>query len=459
MLFMYSKTGPVFTKGDVNNDGLEDLYIGSDYSKPGRIFVQQPSGAFAINNNTVLDQPDGPTTADAAFFDANGDGFADLYIARGGYALFEPNTSSLQDALYINDGKGNLVLSPQALPDLSACSKSCVRPCDVDNDGDIDLFVGGRVIPGKYPVTPPSWLLINNGKGEFSASPLPVKGMVTDAQWADIDKDGRKDLLLCGEFMPVTLYLNKPDGFSDKTSEYFEQMPKGCWFSLTLADVNGDGQDDIIAGNLGLNTPFHVSEKEPAELYYADFDGNGSVDPFFNCYIQGVSYPFVSRDELNDQIYPMRRKFSSYRHYADATMKDIFPPDELAKAARMSITDLRSFCFVNRDGKFSASPLPLEAQFSVITKTIADDFDHDGKTDLLLLGNHSDNRLKLGSIDASYGCLLKGDGSGNFTYVPPAASGFSLAGDVKSAGELTIKNEKHIMIGVNNAGIFLYKVQ
>ena len=459
MLFMYSRTGPVFAKGDVNNDGLEDIYISSDYSKPGMLYLQQAGGTYQINNNTALDQPGGPSTADAAFFDANGDGFSDLYLARGGYSLFEPNSSNLQDALYINDGKGNLALSPQALPDLSACSKSCVRPCDVDNDGDIDLFIGGRVIPGKYPLTPPSWLLINNGKGQFSATPLPVKGMVTDAQWTDVDKDGRKDLLLCGEFMPVTLYLNKPDGFSDKTSDYFEQMPKGCWFSLTLADVNGDGQEDIIAGNLGLNTPFHVSEKEPAELYYADFDGNGSIDPFFNCYIKGVSYPFVSRDELNDQIYPMRKKFTSYRSYADATIKDIFAPDELAKAGKLNITDLHSYCFLTRNGKFTASALPLQAQFSVITKTIAGDFDHDAKTDLLLLGNHSDNRLKLGSIDASYGCLLKGDGSGNFTYVPAAVSGLSITGDVKSAGELTINKEKYIMIGVNNTGIFLYKAQ
>lgn len=459
MLFMYSRIGPIFAKGDVNNDGLEDLYIGSDYTKPGMLYTQQAGGTYQINNNSVLDQPDGPATADAAFFDANGDGFADLYLARGGYALFEPNTPNLQDALFINDGKGNLAPSPQPLPDLSACSKSCVRPCDVDNDGDIDLFVGGRVIPGKYPLPPPSWLLVNNGKGQFSATPLPVKGMVTDAQWTDMDKDGRKDLLLCGEFMPITLYLNKADGFTDKTSDYFEQMPKGCWFSLTLADVNGDGREDIIAGNLGQNTQFHVSEKEPAELYYADFDGNGSIDPFFNCYIKGVSYPFVSRDELNDQIYPMRRKFTSYRNYADATIKDIFSPDELAKAGKLSITDLRTLCFLSRDGKFTASALPLQAQFSVTTKTIAGDFDHDGKTDLLLLGNHSDNRLKLGSIDASYGCLLKGDGNGNFSYVPPAVSGLSIAGDVKSAAEVTINKEKYIMIGVNNAGIFLYKVQ
>jgi hypothetical protein len=459
MLFMYSKTGPVFAKADVNNDGMEDIYISSDYTKPGMLYIQQAGGSFTINNNTVLDQSEGPAVADAVFFDANGDGFNDLYLAMGGYALFEPNTPALQDVLYINDGKGNLALAAQALPDLSAASKSCVRPCDFDNDGDIDLFVGGRVIPGKYPLPPNSWLLVNNGKGQFAAAPFPATGMVTDAQWADIDKDGRKDLLLCGEFMPVTLLMNTPAGFTDNTAKYFAQMPRGCWFSMAVTDIDGDGQEDIVAGNLGLNTQIHVSEQQPAELYYADFDGNGSIDPFYNCYIKGISYPFVSRDELNDQIYPMRRKFTSYRSYADATMKDIFAADELAKAAKLSVSEHRTLCFLKKDGKFVPTALPLQAQFSVVTKIIADDFDHNGKTDLLLLGNRSDNRLKLGSIDAGYGCLLSGDGKGGFSYVGPAVSGLSVAGDVKAAAAVTINKEKYIMIGVNNIGVFLYKVQ
>ncbi|HEU4551683.1 MAG TPA: VCBS repeat-containing protein [Chitinophaga sp.] len=461
MMFMYSSAGPVLAKGDVNNDGREDVYISSDKNQPGRLFVQQPGGAYTISNESVLDAEDGPVTADALFFDANGDGFNDLYLARGGYALFEPNTPALQDALYLNDGKGKLVLAKDALPDVSANSKSCVRACDFDNDGDMDLFIGGRVIPGKYPVPPASWLLVNDGRGKFTAAAVPFAniGMVTDALWTDVNKDGRKDLLLCGEFMPVTLFLNTPAGFTDKTSDYFEQKPNGCWFSMALADVDGDGEDDIVAGNLGLNTQVHTSAKEPAELYYADFDGNGSVDPFFNAYINGISYPMVSRDELNDQIYPMRRKFSSYKSYADATIKDIFSPDELSKAGKLTLTDCRSQCFLRRNGKFVARPLPLQAQFSMVTKIMASDFNHDGKTDLLLLGNHSDNRLKMGSLDASYGCLLQGDGRGQFKYVQPSVSGLSVSGDVKSAAEVTINTTKYMMIGVNNVGVLLYKEQ
>jgi enediyne biosynthesis protein E4 len=221
--------------------------------------------------------------------------------------------------------------------------------------------------------------------------------------------------------------------------------------------VDGDGKEDIIAGNLGLNTPIHASEEEPAEMYYADFDGNGSVDPFFNFYVQGQRYPFVSRDELNEQIYAMRKRFTSYKNYADATMKEIFSVEELAKAGMLSVNETQTVCFLNRNGQFVKSVLPLQAQFSIISKIIAKDFNHDGKTDLLLLGNHTDNRLKIGSIDANYGCLLTGDGKGNFEYVSQPASGLSVTGDVKSADEIDIDGKKYIVIGISGGELAFYK--
>jgi hypothetical protein len=192
-------------------------------------------------------------------------------------------------------------------------------------------------------------------------------------------------------------------------------------------------------------------------MYYADFDGNGSIDPFFTFYIQGVSYPFVSRDELNEQIYPMRKKFSSYKAYCDATMKDIFSLDDLAKATKLTANDVQTSCFLNRNGKFVKALLPLEAQFSMVTKIIAADFNHDGKTDLLLLGNHSDNRLKLGSFDANYGCLLTGDGKGDFKYQSQPSSGLSITGDVKSATEIKINGAKYVLIGVSGQALQFYK--
>jgi hypothetical protein len=345
------------------------------------------------------------------------------------------------------------------LPVLNANSKSVVRPADFDGDGDIDLFVGGRVIPGQYPVTPESYLLVNDGKGKFTTAKISFSkiGMVTDAQWIDLNKDGRKDLVICGEFMPITVLINTPDGFKDKTSDYFDAPQNGFWFSIAFADVNGDGEIDLIAGNLGLNSQIHASPKEPAEMYALDVDNNGSIDPFFNFYVQGKSYPFVSRDELNEQIYPMRRKFSSYAAYSNATMADILSPADLAKAQKLTVNETKTMLYINQHGKFKPAALPMQAQFSVVSHILTADFDHDGSTDILLLGNHSDNRLKLGSIDANYGCLLKGDGKGGFKYVDQPSSGLSVIGDVKSAVETKINNVPYLLIGLSDGPLQFYK--
>ncbi|CAN5407212.1 VCBS repeat-containing protein [soil metagenome] len=461
MLFMYSKTGPLTAKADVNNDGLEDLFISGDRIKTGAIYLQQRDGIFNMVKGLNIGDENVAATSAVAFADVNNDGFTDLYIAKGGYSLFQPNTTALQDELYLNNEKGNFILADNALPDVSASAKSCVKPCDYDNDGDIDFFVGGRVVPGRYPMTPMSYLLNNDGKGKFTIVNTSFSdiGMVADAQWSDLNNDGRKDLVLCGEFLPVSVFINTTSGFADKTNEYFNRPDNGLWFSLNIADVDGDGRQDIIAGNIGRNTQIHFSEKEPAELYFADFDGNGSIDPFLNCYVQGTSYPFVSRDELNEQIYPMRKKFTSYKDYSTATMTTIFNSDDMAKAGKLTAAECNTVCYLNRNGKFEKVILPLQAQFSAVTKIITEDFDKDGKQDLLLLGNRSDNRLKIGAIDANYGCLLKGDGKGNFTYIAQAQSGLSVKGDVKSAEIITVSNEKYLLIGVADGPMQFYKMQ
>ncbi|WP_439697989.1 VCBS repeat-containing protein [Mucilaginibacter sp. AW1-7] len=459
MLFMYSKTAPVITKADVNGDGLEDLFISGEKDSPGKIYLQQAGGKYLAKDIIRGGIDNIGTTAAAAFFDANGDGKADLYVAKGGYSLYEPNTADLQDELYINEGNGRFVLSPTALPVMNANSKSVVKACDFDGDGDFDLFIGGRVIPGQYPLEPQSYLLVNDGKGKFTTAVAPFNkiGMVTDAQWIDLNNDGRKDLVLCGEFMPVTIFINTKEGFTNKTADYFNTPQKGFWNKIAFADVNGDGKPDLIAGNLGLNTQIKATDKEPAEMYFTDVDGNGSIDPFFNFYIQGKSYPFVSRDELNEQIYPMRRKFNSYKMYADATINEIFSADNMAKAVKLSVNNMQTMLYLNINGKFTAAPLPTEAQFAPVSEILTGDFDHDGHTDILLLGNHSDNRLKIGSIDANYGCLLKGDGKGGFTYVNQPTSGLSVMGDVKSAVEININNTLYLLIGVSDGPLQFYK--
>ncbi|HET6254046.1 MAG TPA: VCBS repeat-containing protein [Puia sp.] len=458
MLFMYSRTGPVIEKADIDKDGREDLFISGDKVRPGKMYMQRENGRFEAAGIS-LGSEDSSTTAAAAFFDANGDGWPDLYVAKGGYSLWEPNTPVLQDVLYLNDGKGALYRADGALPDVSASAKSCVRPCDYDNDGDIDVFVGGRVIPGQYPVTPRSYLLVNDGKGHFSAvtTPFDHVGMVTDARWVDLDGDGRKDLILCGEFMPVMVYMNTPTGFVDKTADYFGKAAPGFWNVLSVVDLDGDGKPDLVAGNLGLNSCMKISAAEPAELYYSDFDHNGSIDPFLNFYIQGVSYPFVSRDELNEQMYSMRKKFTSYKEYSTATMKDIFTPAELQQAGKLTATEDRTVCWMNRGGRFEQVRLPMEAQFAPVCRIVTGDFDGDGRIDLLLLGNHSDNRLKMGSMDANYGVVLRGDGRGGFSHVSQPAAGLSVKGDVKSATEIGIDGAKYLVIGVAEGRIQFYK--
>lgn len=457
MLFMYSKTSPLIAKGDINKDGLEDIFLSGDESLLGKIFVQKIGGSFTVIEN--ISNESSSTNATAAFFDVNGDGFDDLYVAKGGYLQYEPGTSALQDELYINDGNGNFNTSAKSLPLVNESAKSCVRPCDFDNDGDIDLFVGGRIIPGRYPTTPESYLLENNGKENFISikTPFSFVGMVTDAKWTDVDNDKRKDLLICGEFMPVRLFLNKPEGFIDRTEEYFGKIENGIWFALEVADLDNDGNMDIVAGNLGRNSPIFMTDKEPATLWYADFDNNGSIDPFLNFYKHGVSYPFVSRDELNEQIYSMRKKFISYKDYADATMKEIFKPEELAKAKVLKATECNSVVFMNRKGRFEKAVLPAQSQFSVVTDILAEDFNADNKIDLLLLGNHSDNRLKIGSIDANYGCVLINDGKANFTYMSQYQSGLSIKGDVKSAEIIKFKGKPIITIGISDDKLAFYE--
>ena len=458
MLFMYSKTTPVIAKADVNKDGLEDLYISGGAQALGNIYIQQPSGKFSAVLLDTHTNSSGTVSA-SVFFDANVDGFPDLYVAKGGYALYEAGSDYLQDELYLNNGKGQFNLANGALPLLNASSKSCVSACDFDKDGDIDLFVGGRVVPGKYTVIPKSYLLVNNGKGKFIAADISFTeaGMVTYAQWSDLNNDGRKDLIICGELMPVKIYVNTAEGFKDQTANYFANAQNGFWNTLTIADVNHDGQNDIIAGNLGRNSVVQASAQEPAEMYFADFDGNGSIDPIFNFYVQSKSYPFVSRDELNEQMYSMRRKFTSYKAYADATIQDIIPADKLEKATRLFANEVNSCVFLNQNGKFVKAELPIQAQFAPVTKILAQDFDHDQRIDLLLLGNHTDNRLKIGSIDANYGCLLKGDGKGGFAYINQLASGLNIKGDVKSAVEITINGAKYLLIGISGEPLMFYK--
>lgn len=319
-------------------------------------------------------------------------------------------------------------------------SSSCLTVADVNGDGALDIFVGGRVIPGRYPEAPRSYLLINNGKGTFSeetASIFPAllqPGMLTDAVFVDMNLDGWPDLVTAGEWMAIEVWVNEKGTLNNKTNDYFSRKVYGWWNKLLLEDLNGDGRMDIIAGNYGLNSQIKASEKEPAEMYFKDFDANGSVDPILCFYIQGKSYPYVSRDELLDQLSFTRVRFPNYKSYADAQLNHIFLPNELQNAKKMKATSFRSSIFLSEgNGKFAEVALPVRAQFSPVYAMHLYDFNKDGNKDIFLGGNISNARIKMSKNVSNYGLALLGDGKGNFSEISSAESGLTIEGDIRSS--------------------------
>jgi hypothetical protein len=453
-----SRQGPGMTTADVNGDGRQDLFIGGAKGQPASLLIGNNSGQFEKRPAAVFAADSMCEDIDAAFFDADGDGDPDLYVASGGYE-FESNDSRLNDRLYFNDGKGNFSKDRDMLPQL-LFSKSCVRPNDIDNDGDIDLFVGGRVVPGRYPVSPPSTILLNDGRGNFKETPSEVLkrlGMVTDAAWTDVNGDGVKDLLVVGEWMPVKVFINRGGRLSDESDNYIRFPSSGWWNRLLVADFDGDGDEDVVIGNVGLNTQFRVDTAAPATLYYKDFDGNGSVDPVLCYYIDGVSYPAASRDDLTAQLPMLKKKFLTYASYADAKIGDLFTADEL-KGAQVLSAETMETVFMQNDGEkgFALRSLPVEMQYAPIYAMAAADVNHDGYRDIVAAGNQSWTRIKFGRYRANHGVVLLGDGKNNFSYVPQTQSGLNVREDVR---KIVVLDGSTFIFGANNARPAAYGVR
>lgn len=454
-----SFSGPCIVKADVNGDGLEDIYAGGGSMQSAALYIQQKNGQFIQKTEHAFDIDKLSEDADAVFFDANGDGFTDLYVASGGYHNYMPQSPFLQDRLYLNDGEGNFTKAENALPSMLV-SKSCVRVADINGDGHPDLFVGGRVIPGRYPETPQSFILINDGKGHFTdatatiAPSLQNIGMVTDAAWIDLNGDNKKDLIIVGEWMPVTVFINNNGRLENKTKDYFNKDYSGWWNKISVGDFNNDGKPDLIIGNMGFNTQCRATDTKPAEMYYKDFDENGSVDPILCFYIKDSSYPYVTRDELFDQLSMMRTRFPTYASYANATIKNIFTEEELKDAKHLKANYLKTAYFESgADSRFHEKTLPLQTQFSPMFTITQLDYDKDGNKDLLLCGNINHARLRFGKCDANYGILLHNDGKGNFSYVNQQQSGFHLWGDVRSVVEIN----NTLLFGINQSDVKAYK--
>ena len=464
LMTMLTTCGPVMTTADVNGDGNEDVFVGGTQDNPGKLYFQTRDGDFVESVQFNLVGEKICTDADAAFFDADGDKDQDLYVVSGGYNDYTENDPALQDRLYINDGRGNFSKSKNSL-EQTDISKSAVAPADFDKDGDMDLFVGGRVIPGKYPEIPRSFLLRNNGKGVFenvssSVSPMLANiGMVTDANWIDFNKDGWLDLIVVGEFMAIEIFLNKEGKTLERgTNSFFNEPMEGGWTKMLVHDFDKDGDEDIIVGNFGLNSQLKASVSQPLSMVYKDFDKNGSIDPFLIYYVEGKPYPFASRDELLDQMYSMRPKYTSYASYADVQLENLFTKEELKDAKTLKATTLETVYLENANGKLIRRRLPGEAQFSPAYAMTTLDFNSDGNMDFVLGGNQSSIRIRMGVIDASFGQLFQGDGKGNFSYVPQEKSGLSTTGDIKSMRMLNTKNGSFLMLGVNNVGVQSYRL-
>ena len=454
-----SQQGPGLAVGDVNGDGFEDVFIGGSVGQDAVLFMQS-DGKF----NRARSQPwikyRQSEIIGAHFFDTDGDDDEDLYLACGGTEFPDGHPSYL-DHLYLNDGSGNFQEVENAIPK-KAISTKVVRSADIDLDGDLDLFVGGRNVPGAYPTAPESSILINeNGTFKNATSDwnneISSIGMVTDAQFADLDNDGKTDLIICGEWMPIQFYRNTGSTFENVTNEVSDSNQKGWWYSLTLDDIDNDGDLDIVAGNLGLNNKFHPSPEKPLEIYMSDFDDNGTNDIVLAKHSQNQCLPIRGRECSSSQMPFLKKKFPTFSQFANADLNSLYGEEKLERAIHLQATEFRSMILTNEDGKFRFQALPNLAQIAPINGSIIMDINSDGHKDIISAGNMFGAEVETSRYDAGIGSVLLGDGKMNFRPAPVSKSGFYAPNNVKSLESIQLQNGKTgLIVGNNDADIQVF---
>lgn len=462
----YSQEGPFISTGDINGDGLEDFFIGGAYKQSGKVFLQQPDGTFS--GKDLVSGTKNEEDMQSILFDADGDKDLDLLIA-GGSSEFEVNSSFYRPRLYLNDSKGNFILDSAAFSPIIRTPAKCIAVADMDGDGDMDIFIGGRVSLGTYPVPPRSYIL-RNDHGKFtdvtsSVCPaLEETGLINSAVWVDIDNDKKPDLIIAGDWMPVRIFKNNGTTLTEITDQSGLKNLPGFWRSLAVTDIDNDGDMDIIAGNIGLNNPFHINEQQPAQLIAKDFDGNGVMDDIFCYYIKDNDGKYqlssgISRDEWARQMPSIKKRFEQNSSYAKATMDEIFTKEMMDGAMVLNCKEARSGYFENNGkGVFTFHPFPLPAQEAPVNAIVCTDVNGDGFTDIILAGNEYQARIMPGRYDASYGLLLTGNGKGQFRVVPPVSSGLIIDGDVKDLKMITVGKQKILLSAVNDSKLKAFAI-
>lgn len=466
--YQLSKLGPALATGDVNGDGLIDVFIGGAIEQSGQLYLQNSQGSFSLAASQPWSKYTQCENVNALFFDADNDKDLDLYVVHGGNEYLD-GSPEFQDILYLNDGKANFEPALKALPRMLG-SKQAIAASDFDLDGDLDLFVGGRGKSGYFPQASRSYILRNDsqdGKILFTnatkevSEQLQFPGMVTAAAWTDLDKDKFPELVIAGEWMPVMIFKNSNGKLTNQLAGTNANSLYGLWSAVHVADIDDDGDPDILLGNSGTNNQYKPSEEEPMTIHVSDFDGNGNIDPIVCYYIQGKSYPLASRDELLDQIPVLKKKYIKYADYADATLETIFSNEQLAKTTVYKCTETRSITLINNGSlNFSKKLLPPEVQFSKVNSFITDDLDGDEKMDIVITGNSFTNRTQFGDNDASLGIVMKGKGAGVFETLSPSASGLFADGDVRAVA--LIKDAMHtkkLIIVKNNDAVQILTIQ
>jgi hypothetical protein len=459
---MLSREGPKAAVGDVNGDGLDDVYIGGTANQPGQLYIQQANGSFIKKAEPALDKFLSFEDGAVALFDADHDGDMDLFIGPGGnnHSAYSVET---QSRFFRNDGKGNFTEDPNAFP-VNGMNTSVAIAYDFNHDGAVDLFVGGRSEPKNYSGNPSSYIYVNDGKGHFkdiakTKNPnIAHIGMVTGAAWADVTGDANKELVICGEWMSPKIFSYNGDHFVEVKTNLSNL--NGLWETVTAADVNHDGKTDLIFGNIGENFYLQPDERHPVKLWMNDFNQNGNTDKILTRSVDGRDMPVFLKRDLQDEIPSIKKQNLEHAAYAKKSIQDLFPPEIINKSSVKIFNYCSSVVAINKgNGNFEIQKLPGIVQLSSVNAIYAKDINKDGFPDLIIGGNNNNFLPQFGRLDASFGDVLMNNGKGNFVSIASQQSGIKIKGVIRDICEIHGKNKNFIIFLRNDDFPVLYQTE